>query len=246
MRVVHTLSFAALWGALAVVPAAPAATLTYTDRATWNSAVTNRTDVNFDSLSNGSYNLFSSNCMGMSGCGDVGPTADQIQIAGLGFTWMAVGSGYPPSAGHYLVADDFGTGRKGFTVTQSSGTDTAFGVNLWTFDSEAQPIEIRVYSVGSPSTPQTYSVNTLATSQPAIFFGYTSDQAIDHIEITTTGSRPPNGRVIMDNYSWGQLSAADPPPSGGDAETPEATTIGYLTIGIAAMVFGKRKFVRAK
>jgi hypothetical protein len=236
MRVVHTLSFAALWGALAVVPAAPAATLTYTDRATWNSAVTNRTDVNFDSLSNGSYNSLT-----------FGTAPDQANFAGLGLVWFAVGSGYGPAGtGSYLVADDFGTGRKGFTVTQSSGTDTAFGVNLWTFDSEAQPIEIRVYSVGSPSTPQTYSVNTLATSQPAIFFGYTSDQAIDHIEITTTGSRPPNGRVILDNYSWGQLSAADPPPSGGDAETPEATTIGYLTIGIAAMVFGKRKFVRAK
>ncbi|MCZ2149488.1 MAG: hypothetical protein LC126_17155 [Bryobacterales bacterium] len=234
MRVVQTLSFAALWGALAVVPAAPAATLTYTDRAIWNSAVTNRTDVNFDSLSNGSYGSLT-----------FGTAPDQVNLAGLGVVWMAVGSGWGPAgSGSYLIADDFGTGRRGLNVTHTSGLDTAFGVNLWTFDDQAQPIEIKVYSVGQPSSPAIYSVNTLSTSNPAIFFGYTSDDKIDHIEITTTGVRkgdvhPYAGRVVLDNYSWG-ISASQ------EQETPEATTIGYLTIGIAAMVFGKRKFARAE
>ncbi len=240
MRVVHTLSLAALWGTLAVVPAAPAATLTYTDRGVWNDAVTNRTDVNFDLLS------------GYHSSVNEGTPPDEVNIAPLGYPLLMVSSGWGPAgSGSYLTIDSYVGGRQGFTVTHSSGIDTAFGVNLWTFDDQEQPIEIKVYSVGQPSSPVTYTVNTLDTSHPAIFFGYTSDDKIDHIEITTTGPRsgpntPYAGRVVLDNYSWGQLNSADPPPPTEGMEAPEATSLGYLAIGIAAMMFGKRKFARAE
>ncbi|MCC6363241.1 MAG: hypothetical protein IT165_06925 [Bryobacterales bacterium] len=243
MRVVQTLSFAALWGALAVVPAAPAATLTYTDRATWNGAVTNRTDVNFDLLTANPVTSLA-----------IGSAPDQATVAGIGLVWFAPASGYGPAGtGQYLWNDAAATGTLGFSVTNALSIVAAFGVDLWTLNNPGKSIDVRVYDVGNP-TPTVYTVLTAydqgqPSNHPAVFFGYTSDTAVSKVEFVTTGPHDGAssvGQVALDNYSWGQLNAADPPPSGGDSETPEATTIGYLTIGMAAMVFGKRKLARAE
>jgi len=243
MRVVQTLSFAALWGALAVVPAAPAATLTYTDRIVWNGAVTNRTDVDFDLIPTGTTTSLL-----------IGSAPDQATVAGIGLVWFKPASGYGPAGtGQYLWNDLGLIGTLGFSVTNALSIVTAFGVDLWTLNNPGKSIDVRVYEVGNP-TPTVYTVLTAydqgqPNNHPAVFFGYTSDTAVSKVEFVTTGPHDGAssvGQVVLDNYSWGQLSAADPPPPGGDSETPEATTIGYLTIGIAAMVFGKRKFARAE
>lgn len=243
MRVVHTLSLAALWGTLAVVPAAPAATLTYTDRGVWNDAVTNRTDVNFDLIPTSTTASLL-----------IGSEPDQATVAGVGLVWFAPASGYGPTGtGQYLWNDLGANGTLGFSVTHALSVVTAFGVDLWTLNNPGKSIDVRVYDVGNP-TPTVYTVLTSydegqPANHPAVFFGYTSDTAVSKVELVTTGLHDGAnsvGQVVLDNYSWGQLNSADPPPPTEGMEAPEATSLGYLAIGIAAMMFGKRKFARAE
>ncbi|HUQ94267.1 MAG TPA: hypothetical protein VM120_21485 [Bryobacteraceae bacterium] len=225
----HLRSFLLTGLALAIAAgSATAATTTYTDRGTWNLAVPVRTDLNFNSLSGAFVSSLTQ-----------GTSPDQVTFAGIGFTFFYDGTGYGPSGtGRYLTNDYYGSANAGLSATQSLSSVTGFGVDLWTFDNQAMPITVNVYNVGSP-TPTTYTVNPVAVSNlstSVTFFGYTSDLAVQKVEFTTTGSRPPNGRVILDNYSWGQLTGAPEP-----TETPESATLGYVGLGLLGLLLSKRK-----
>jgi hypothetical protein len=227
MRFMHVCLVAAVVLALAVVPAAGAV---FTDRATWEAALSSRQDISFNALPLGStFNVTQ------------GSGSDTVFIAPQNAMWLdVVGNSYGNSCDVRCLFVDTLSINAGFLATLALTTNTAVGFNVFTVNSTAQTVTIRIYNVGSVTPDYTTTVATVAnTSTTPVFFGYTGTAGIKQVEILTA---PNTGDVVLDNFSYGVANNDPPPPP--PAETPEIPTLSYFGIGLLAVLFGSNKRIR--
>lgn len=219
---------------------------TYTDRATWESATTGRTDIDFTALGLGAggYTSYS--------------TSTGLTMNGVTFT------GYDSSNNSYFLYalnpesgwdENFGTGTllKGPTWYQTSGLTstylqmvlpasvTSIGLDLGTIMPRGANLRVFVDGVytGSPITTQTNSLT---------FFGFTADAPVNQLRIYVDSGSLTVTQALVDNFSFGELlsgggggGGGQPPPGG---ETPEAATLLYVGTGVYFLAWRRKRQLR--
>lgn len=213
-----------------MLAAGPAMSAVFTDRATWEAALASRQDISFNSMSPTAY--FNTT---------QGAGADTAFLAPINKPWFwIVTNAYGNSCDIRCLWTEAGGTETGVMALMALTTNTAVGFNVFTVNSTAQTVTVRIFNVGSATPDYTTSVATVANSSttPA-FFGYTGTAGISRVEIVT---QPGTGEVVLDNFSYG-VAASEPDPE--PEPTPEVPTLGYFGIGFLAVLIGsKRKVVR--
>ncbi len=216
---------------------------TYTNRAAWQAATTDRTDIDFTAL-------------GLGAGGYIGySTATGLTMSGVTFT------GYDESNNaHFLYAlnpesgwdENFGTGTllKGPMWYQSSGVTstylqvalpssvTSLGLDLGTITPRGASLRLVVDGVYTGSTITT-ATNSLT------FFGFTADAPVNQLRIYVDSGSLTVTQALIDNVSFGELlsgGGGGGPPQGG--ETPEAATLLYVGTGVYYLAWRRRRQLR--
>lgn len=212
--------------AVGIIPL-QATVVVYNSQSAWLAAVTGVQTVNFDSTGTGGYSTLA-----------VGPALNQINISvdGGSPVFVSNGSSYVSNDFSNVVVDSNNFGAMHFTsAAGNTASLMALAANLFTGSAlTGRTVTVNVYLVGAPSTIAfTTTVTTFnASGQTPVFFGLTSDQAIDHVDFVTSGNF--DGPVVVDNLQWGQLDVVAAP-------TPEIPTYAYIGVGLAALFFGLHK-----
>jgi hypothetical protein len=218
---------------LAAVPAFSTVT-TFNDRATWESALLGRQDVDFNAFNPNPWIQPSLT---------VGNTPDTVYFTPISGYLSAFMSAWDSACAGNCLRNytDTATATRGISAVFAQATISALAFNLFTADNAGQQVTVRIYE-GASVTP-TYSevVSTNGMNTPAAFFGFTSDATIAKIEFVTSNTAGVNGQVVIDNFSWGEAISAPPNPGGGGAETPESATLGYVGAGIIALALSARR-----
>jgi hypothetical protein len=215
-------------------PAQGAVLGTYSDRTTWQSAVSGLTDINFESigLGVGGFTNFS--------------TAAGYTESGASIT------GWTGSA-HFLYAlnpplgapEDFASSTvlKGpewwpgsFLQIALPGGMTAFGIDLMTFNPNAAQLVLDLAGIG------TYTINT-ASRPTRTFFGIRTDTPISTIQITVNSGTPFTTQALIDNVSFANAAAGGAGGGGGGAPepSPEVGSLLLIGSGLVLLRYWKRR-----
>jgi len=219
---------------LAALAPASAGTITYSDRTTWSSAVTNL--VNFDS---GAQSVGFATNFGTSS----GLALTDLQIIGYNITSGGTlydltrvnASGSQPwyqwNSGAILRSGDKTDTNTVYLRVQFTNPVSAFGFDFGGSGGVSSSVTI---------VPDGLASSTVSTNlQPNFtFFGVTSDTqtfSFANIYINDT-----NRYLVLDNVAYGTFSApvVEPPP----AETPEPGTFVQLALGAGLVVFARHRF----
>lgn len=205
-----------------------ATTITYSDRATWTSAVTVLS--NFDSGSGttvGGYTAFNTSA---------GLIVTDLQIIGYN------NAGYDLTRNNASATQpwfDWGTGAI-LRTGDKTATNTVYArINFTT------PVSAFGFDFGSPGGSRSVTVdpdglssstvNTLLKSSGFTFWGVASDtQTFSFVNIYLNTA---NDHLALDNISRGSYAAAEPPP----AETAEPGTLLLFTMGASLIAFARYK-----
>lgn len=208
--------------------AGPAMSAVFTNRGDWEAALTSRQDISFNALATTTgFNV-----------GPMGSGGDTVFFTPIGAPWMSVvPNSYGASCDVRCLFVDTATIEGGMLATLALATNTALGFNVFTTNATAQTVTVRIFNVGSTTTPDyTGNITTIASSSTTpVFFGYTGTAGIQRVEIVTL---PGTGDVALDNFSYG-ITANEPPPP--PIDTPEVPTLGYVGIGFLAVMLGSKK-----
>lgn len=134
-----------------------------------------------------------------------------------------------PAASKAIVSAGFGGALRVNVPTSPTGTVSSVAFDLYTWGPTASNVLVTVYSDSGSSLGE-YYVST-QNSSTAAFFGLTSDTAIGFITLSS------QGQVAINRFDFGTAGAAPDPPS----ETPESATLGYVGLGVLAILFGTKK-----
>ena len=231
-----------------LLPAQASVLNTYTDSSSFNSATSNATVINFDGTTTNSYssngytNYYGvySNAAGLTLNG-----VNFVGNSGYGSYELTTSNATDPNAG-----TNYGTGTllvgptwyPGASVLISlPGSATAFAFDMGAITPSVSSFEIQLVSLGL-----TYNITT-SLRPTTTFFGATLDAPISQIRIATLpGSSGTTPQLLLDNFVYATAGGAsalqDPaPPPGG--ETPEVTTILYVTSGIGLLIWKRRRMV---
>ncbi len=228
MTRIFSLSWMVLVVVMASLTQAQATIVTYSSQSAWLAAVTGVTTIDFNSMSTGSAGTLLA----------LGPALNQINVSVQGGSQVQIVPGnsyYGINDYSNVLADTNNFGAMHFNAAPSNTTSIlALAANLFTGSGTQGSVIVNIYLSGSPSTlafTTTLTTNN-GSSQTPLFFGVTSDVAIDHVDfITLTNS---DGPVVIDNLQWGQLNVISSP-------TPELPTFAYLAIGMAGLFLGLRR-----
>jgi len=222
MRFMHVLLLGVGMMTLAVGPARSAV---FTDRATWEAALASRQDISFNGLSNGlALNV------------SQGSGGDSVFLAPINKPYFWITSATGASCDIRCLWTEAGGTETGVMATMALATNTAVGFNIFTVNSTAQTVTVRIFNVGSATPDYSTTVATVANSSttPA-FFGYTGTAGISRVEIVV---QPGTGDLVLDNFSFGVANSEPPPPP---LDTPEVPTLSYFGIGFIAVLIGSRR-----
>lgn len=111
----------------------------------------------------------------------------------------------------------------------TSAPITSLAMDLTTTYSGGGNITVDVYDANDVLIG-TYIVSTVNSSTPA-FFGLTSDTAISYIRLSSFA-----GNVALSRFDFGAMVA----------ETPESASLGYVGLGILAILLGTNKKLKMK
>jgi hypothetical protein len=220
---------------------------TYTGiRNLWQGALTSMATVTFDDVGTGFFNNTtlvydtSNNTFYNSSSPTLNATSIQVFRNVSGSSSRLVWNGAPPipsSSNRYFEGEQGAGNYIQITLpTPTTATITAVALDLWTYSLAGQDVTVRVYDAGG-SLVGTYTLPTNNNSTAA-FFGITSDAALGFLRISSTSGRPMLANVDFGVAATGQQ---DPPPN---TETPESATLGYVGIGVVAILFGTNRKLR--
>jgi len=169
-------------------------------------------------------------------------TSSGVAISGATFKGV-LGSGYSLYANSIVGgSDDYGSGAKligpeywpnSYLSILLPSSITAFGIEVMSSLPQAASFAFTVDGV--PLAP----VVTAQNNPNRTFFGFTSDAPMSEIQIRLISGTPYLTYPMFDNAVFGMAGV----PGGGEeevpSETPEVTTLLYMGMGIAMIVFAK-------
>ena len=206
----------------AAIPASSAVLTTYTNSATFNSALSSQTLVNFNELVQ--HDSLDSAGITSGGVNFVGVNGGFFQLTSQ---QPAVGSATDWGTGTYLLLPYY-FGASSYTTVTLPSSVTAVAFDFGTKSTTGKMITVTI--AGVPVT-----INT--ASFPAhTFFAVTSDTGFTTLQISSNGNNFPT----LDNFVFGTANVTVAP-----ADTPEVTTLLMIASGLFMMRYGGRRFGRS-
>ena len=228
------------------LPAQASVLNTYTDRANFDNATSNRTLITFDGTTPQSWvNAGYTNYYGLYSDA-AGLTLDGVNFVGNN------GSGgyqlYTSNPSDPNASENYGTGTvlKGPEYYPTSsllitlpGATTAFGFDLGAMLPSVATFNLELVSLGV-----NYSVTTQLRPN-LTFFGVTLDAPTTQIRLTTTQGTLYQTQLLLDNFAYGTAGAGAGQQGaqfgGPTGETPEVTTLLYVASGLGLLAWKRRR-----
>jgi hypothetical protein len=228
MRIWNKLSLVIALVAASGASASFGATITYTDRATWEAAVTGESTIDFDHVVGGYTPPAPGGFTGYSsGLTISGVTFNNfLDSSTTPFTIYANNAGYATwNSATVLRAQDYTAGHTNyFRVALPTGGVNAFGVDLMNGSNNLAGYTVVVGA-------STWAAPTFASPTRA-FFGITSTTAITSVDLQYTSGTP-----LLDNFSTATPGAAP-------AATPDVASLLLCASGLVLISrVAKRKNV---
>ncbi|MBI3682916.1 MAG: hypothetical protein HY235_21290 [Acidobacteria bacterium] len=205
-------------------------------RASWEGAILSQKMVTFEEpgvpvgFANGSVVLFDTSNSAYSVASNcLGATASQACFArytGSNSRYITNGEPPVPSPNNFFRGL---MGATNYIQVMLPGSTTAVALDLYTIYSPGQNTTVTLYAADNSQIGQ-WTVPTTGNST-AGFFGARSDTVIAYVRISSAGGDP-----ILDRIDFAAANMTPPP-----VDTPESATLGYLGIGLSAILFGMLK-----
>ncbi|MCC6590429.1 MAG: hypothetical protein IT168_27300 [Bryobacterales bacterium] len=229
-----------------LLPAQASVLNTYSDSSSFNSATSNATVINFDGTtpnsysSNGYTNYYGvySNAAGLTING-----VNFVGNSGYGSYELTTNNATDPNAGTNYGTDSLLVGPSWYPgasmLISLPSSVTAFSLDMGAITPAISSFEIQLVSLGV-----SYNITT-ALRPNLTFFGVTLDAPIDQVRIATMPGGPyTTPQLLVDNFVYataGGAAALENPGPGPGGETPEVTTILYVTSGIGLLIWKRRR-----
>lgn len=217
----------------------------FNDRATFTGAANSLVNIDFEGTATtpfdyGGYTNYYSSYS----------TSGGLNIGGISFVGVtSVGNWlYSTNSADPNASENYGTGTvlKGpewntgsyLSITLPANV-TAFGFDLGAMMPSTATFRIELTALGV-----SYDVTT-APRPNLTYWGVTTDSAIGEIRVTTIGGSLTQTQLLIDNAVYGVAGAgAGGQEQGPTGETPEVTTILYVTSGLGLLYWNKRRRIQ--